>query len=132
MQRVKADLETGILTKLRLQREQQLEQIVAGKCYSDPNISYMEGQACEDFIYKNDFKLNMINKFVDDHLPKQLMTYQKCISGEQMSGLADNVDKDRAFLKCHNEWVGNIKDKFAFDMELKARQLLGGSAAQQL
>ena len=41
--RVKADLETGILTKLRLQREQQLNKIVAERCYADPNVSYIQG-----------------------------------------------------------------------------------------
>ena len=122
---MKTDLEVGILTNLRLKREQQLEQIASTKCYQDPSISYLQGQACEDFIYKNDFKLNMINRFVADHLPKQLNAYQDCISGEHMKSLNDHVEKDRAFLKCHNDWVRNVKDNFSQELEVKARTLLG-------
>ena len=63
MKRVQSDLEGGILTKLKLTREQELEKIIASKCYTDPSLTFLQGQECENFHRENDFKLNLLGSF---------------------------------------------------------------------
>ena len=70
--RVQKDIQEGVLSKCELSRQQQLEKIVAQKCYKGNDFSYLQAQKCEQFYYKNDFKLNLIKSFVADHIDKHL------------------------------------------------------------
>ena len=57
-------LNEGILVHARENRMKQLERTVANTCYSPKNdFSFLEAQKCEEFHYKNDFKLNAIGSF---------------------------------------------------------------------
>ena len=76
MQRIQVDLEEGILAKLRLQREQQLLDTLADKCYTNNDYTFAQAQQCEEFYMKNDFKLNLLNSFVRDHMTKHFQSYQ--------------------------------------------------------
>ena len=70
--RVKTDLEEGILTKLRLQRQQELMTTLADKCYKGNDYTYHQAATCQDFYTQNDFKLNLLGSFVRDHMTKHL------------------------------------------------------------
>ena len=126
IERVKFDLESGILLKLKMLRERELEQTVKERCYQDTSINFMQGQMCEDFHYTNDFKLNVIGSFFKDHLSKHLVDFEdNCVVGSAIAGLSSNEAKDRAFLKCKDSWISNFRDNVSQDLELKARTLLG-------
>ena len=76
--RVRNDLEQGILTKFRVLRTRQLEGIVASKCFENDSYTYSEAEACENFHFDNDYKLNAVNNFWFDHISKHVKDYQKC------------------------------------------------------
>ena len=58
-------LQEGILMNAGQNRLRALEKAVANTCYSSKNdLNFLEAQKCEDYIYSNDYKLNMISKFV--------------------------------------------------------------------
>ena len=38
----------------------------------------LEAEVCEEFHLKNDYKLNNINKFWDDHISKHIIQYNEC------------------------------------------------------
>ena len=101
---------------------QQLEKIVAQKCYKGNDFTFMQAQKCEQFHYKNDFKLNLINSFVADHMDKHLQAYQSCWQNPSFEALPSNEDKDRAFLACHKQWTRNLKENVQPELELKALQ----------
>ena len=123
IERLSVDLEDGILTKLRLQREQQLLGTLADKCYSNNDHTYAQAMACEDFYKKNDFKLNLLKGFVRDHMTKHLQTYEKCYTGDAFDTLPSNEQKDREFLACHNDWISNLKNNVALELDMKARDV---------
>ena len=52
------DLNDGILKKYTMLRMRQLEQKVVTSCYEKKAISFVDAEKCEDFHYKNDYKLN--------------------------------------------------------------------------
>ena len=49
--RVRNDLETGILTKFRVLRTRQLEGVVANKCFENESYNFSEAEACERFHF---------------------------------------------------------------------------------
>ena len=66
--RMENTLSEGILMHAAQKRLQALEKTVARTCYSKNNdLNFLEAQKCEEYHYKNDYKLNMISKFVTDH-----------------------------------------------------------------
>ena len=79
---------------------------------------------CEHYYTKNDFKLNILDKFVGDHLPKHLVEIANCFSNQEFKSLPTIADKDRAFLECKNNWRSNLLNKVVPDLEVKAIQLL--------
>ena len=123
VERLKMDLEEGILAKLRLQRQQQLLDVLSDKCYQSNDYTYAQAMMCQEFYEKNDFKLNLLDGFVRDHMTKHLQGYEQCYSGAAFESLPTNADKDREFLSCHKKWISNLKTNVAFDLETKARNL---------
>ena len=93
--RVRNDLEEGILTKFRALRTRQLEGAVVNKCYENSSYTFNEAEECERFTFDNDFKLNQINNFWMDHISKHVRDYQRCVSVSDGQGSV--ADKDRAF-----------------------------------
>ena len=111
VERVKVDLESGILLKLKLLRQQELEKVVMKRCYQDKSLNFMQGQMCEEFHAKNDFKLNLLSSFVQDHMTKHMLNFEdNCVVGSDITSLSANEDKDRAFLKCKDSWMKNLRD----------------------
>ena len=123
IERLTMDLEEGILTKLRLQRQQQLMGTLADRCYTNNNFTYAQAMKCEEFYTKNDFKLNLLDGFVRDHMTKHFQAYERCYTGDAFAALPTNEEKDRAFLACHKKWVSNLKSEVTYELEVKARQL---------
>ena len=77
--RMENTLSEGILMHAAQKRLQALEKTVARTCYSKNNdLNFLEAQKCEEYHYKNDYKLNMITKFVSDHSVRMLQDYQDC------------------------------------------------------
>ena len=121
--RVGDDLESGILTKFRVLRTRQLEQMAAQNCYSNKNYTFMEAEQCEKFMYENDFKLGMIKNFYKDHISKHVLSHSTCLhAAKAMDSVAD---KDKAFADCHNTWVRDFKENQSQDLEARARSLIG-------
>ena len=121
MKRVRQDLEEGILTKLRLERQQELMTSLADKCYKNNDYTYQQAATCQEFYEQNDFKLNLLNSFVRDHMSKHIQAYEKCYSGASFESLGTNDAKDREFLSCHKSWMNNLKSDVTYELELKAR-----------
>ena len=118
--RVQNDLQEGILLKAQLQRTSQLEKIAASKCYKSNDFTYPQAQKCEEFYFKNDFKLNLLNSFVSDHMTKHPQEYESCWQNPSFEALPNNVEKDRAYLACHKKWIRNLKENVQPELELKA------------
>ena len=123
VERVKTDLEEGILGKLRLVRKQQLLDTLADRCYKNNDYTYAQAMMCEQWYEKNDFKMNLLDSFVRDHMTKHLLNYEKCYSGAAFDALPSNEDRDREFLACHNKWISNLKSNVALELDVKARDL---------
>ena len=99
-----------------------LERTVANTCYSPKNdFTFLEAQKCEEFHYKNDYKLNAIDSFATDYSNRLLNEYQTCV--DDSSALNNNADKDRAYLSCHNNWVHSLKQEMTPSLEAKALDL---------
>ena len=101
---------------------QQLERVVASKCYRNNDFTFMQAQKCEEFYYKNDFKLNMLNTFVSDFMGKHLQEYQACWQNPSFESLKTNEEKDRVYLACHKQWIRNLKENVAPELEARALQ----------
>ena len=80
IQRAHYDLEDGILNKFRALRTKQLENLVAQNCYTGKKFTFDEAEFCEKYHYENDYKLNLINTFWADHIPKHANTYLSCLT----------------------------------------------------
>ena len=69
-------LQEGILLNFTQQRIRELEKTVAKTCYNPKNdLNFLEAQKCEEYHYKNDYKLNMIQRFVGDHSIRLIRQY---------------------------------------------------------
>ena len=123
LDRAKMELNDGILQKFHVLRTRQLEKQIAEQCYQKKKFTIGEAEQCEDFYFKNDYKLNQIERFWDDHIPKHLIQYQGCVDHAMTQ--KTNLEKERVFADCHNHWVKDFKQNKTQDMELRARQLLG-------
>ena len=78
LDRAKYTLEEGILKKYRVLRERQLDRFAAEKCYENSELNYLEAEQCENFMKKNDFKLNAINKFFYQNTIRHVKSYHAC------------------------------------------------------
>ena len=121
--RAKYELNYGILTKYQQLRTKQLEERAAKECYGNSKLSYLEAEECEAFIYKNDYKMKQINSFWGDHIPIHLLNYNKCVNAANTQ--SNTLEKEMVFKDCHKNWVGEFKHNTAYELELRARKLLG-------
>ena len=122
MHRLRVTLEEGALLNAKEKRNQQLERAVHSTCYSSKNdLNFLEAQKCEQFHYQNDYKLNALKNYVDDHTVGIIKDYQSCINS--IESINNNADKDRAFLACHNDWVKHVSTNFTQDLEARAFEL---------
>ena len=80
---------------------------------------------------KNDFKLNLLNSFVRDHMTKHFQSYQQCYTGQAFESLPSNEQKDREFLACHDKFISNLKSNVAYELDVKARALFQGGQNEQ-
>mgnify|MGYP000946950691 FL=1 len=102
-ERVSHDLNSGIIQKLRLQREQEMNKIVATQCYKNPELSFPQANKCADWVRSKDFKTTLLKTFAADHLVQHHLAYQtECIDSEQMRSLKTIEEKDRSYVTCHN------------------------------
>ena len=124
IERAKFDLEDGIILKLQATRQKELEEYVVKNCYQNKTYTFMQAQKCEEFHYKNDFKLNLLKNFFNDHIVKHLKNYEACWKSSQFEALQTNEDKDVAFLECHDKWVANIRENVVPELETRVRDLL--------
>ena len=71
-----------------------------------------------------DYKTNLLNSFVRDHLVKHEIAYDAtCVKGSEMQGLKSMAEKDRHYQECHNSFVRRLKQDVSQELELKAREL---------
>ena len=56
---------------------------------------------------KNDYKLNKIQKFWDDHVSRHIIAHDDC--AKAVADLKTIVEKDKAYNDCHNSWVSDFK-----------------------
>ncbi len=124
IERAKFDIEDGIVLKLQAVRQRELEEYVVKNCYQNRTYTFMQGQKCEEFHYKNDFKLNMLKTFFNDHIVKHLKNYEACWKNSEFEALQTNEDKDLAFIACHDKWVANIRENVVPELETRVRDLL--------
>ena len=87
LERLQTDLQEGVLLKASLLRQQQMEKTIASKCYKNNDYTFLQAQKCEEFYYKNDYKLNMIRTFVPDFMTKHLKDYEQCWTSPEFTSL---------------------------------------------
>ena len=87
LERAKFDLEDGVILKLQVLRQKELEQYAAKNCYQNRTYDFYQAQKCEEFHYKNDFKLGILKSFFSDHIPKHLKNYEQCWKNEDFERL---------------------------------------------
>ena len=76
LKRGSMDLHEGILSKFKQLRTRQLEKHIAETCYAKKSSSIKDAEQCQKFTMNNDYKLNQINNFMSDHIPKHIEQYQ--------------------------------------------------------
>ena len=121
--RVQNDLESGILTKFRVQRTRQLESITVKNCWENSKFTFAEADMCTKFHFDNDYKMNAIDNFWKDHFPKHYLTYKRCSDG--LDSLSSVAEKDKAYADCHKDWMKDFKEEQSQNLEARARALLG-------
>ena len=104
IRQIKYRLDEGVLLQLKLQRERELERLVATKCYARKDLSLEQANKCEEYYFKNDAKLNLLGRFSTDYLSKHIAELEQCYSNEEFHNLPSSADKDRKFLACKHEW----------------------------
>ena len=112
----KFKLETGMLAYLTAKREKELSAFILKNCYKNKDYNYLQSQKCEEFHLDNDFKLNAIKKFNEEHLWKHNLSWKECFTNDKFESTESIVEKDRAFLKCHRGWLKNL-DSVVPDLE---------------
>ena len=124
MQRVSTDLNEGIIKHCKARRTQQLQSIIADKCFSASNdLSYVNAKACESYLLEKDYKLSLMNSFFSDHMAPHTKSYLQCYTSEQFNSIEDAAAKDQHFLQCHNRWIRNLKQEVLPDLEEKAAKV---------
>ena len=124
LERAKFDIEDGIVLKLQAVRQRELEQFVVKNCYQNRTYNFLQAQKCEEFHYKNDYKLGLLKTFYNDHISKHLKHYELCWKNSEFEALKTNEERDIAFIECHDKWLGNIRENVVPELENRARDLL--------
>ena len=78
IEKVKFGLEDGIILRMQVERLKYLEQQIIKNCYQNKTYTFMQAQKCEQFHIQNDFKLNLLKNFFNDHIVKHINEYQMC------------------------------------------------------
>ena len=124
VERAKFEIEDGIVLKLQALRQRELEEYVVKNCYQNKTYNFLQAQKCEEFHYKNDFKLNILKTFFNDHITKHLKNYETCWKNPEFDALKANEDKDLAFVQCHGKWIANLRENVVPELEGRVRELL--------
>jgi hypothetical protein len=124
LERSKFEVEDGIILKLQALRQKQLEEYVVKNCYQNRTYNFLQAQKCEEFHYKNDYKLGLLSSFFNDHISKHLKHYEQCWKSPEFEALQTNEDRDMAFVECHDKWLSNLRENVVPELEVRARELL--------
>ncbi len=119
-------LEEGILSHLRAKRMRELEAYTVKNCWKNKNYNYLQAEKCESFHLQNDYKLGLLQSFTKDHLWKHSLSHETCWKNGRFEAL-DRIEKDREFVKCHEKWVSNMREKVVPDLEQRAKEPFGRS-----
>uniref|UniRef100_A0A7S3CWM8 Uncharacterized protein n=1 Tax=Strombidium rassoulzadegani TaxID=1082188 RepID=A0A7S3CWM8_9SPIT len=125
MERARLQLDQGILLKLSILRQRQLEKLAIEKCFKDSSLNFSEAEVCETFLYDNDFKLKALNNFYSENTVRHVKEYMACRNDPQVLEQNTLVGKEKAYMQCHNEWVKNFKSNTVYELEERARKFLG-------
>ena len=122
---LKYELDEGIVNYNIAKRERELDAYILKNCYKSAKFdyTYLQSQKCEEFHRNNDYKLNLLNNFSRDHLWKHAIEYERCYKTFELSQMANDIDRDRSFLACHNKWIDNIESKVKGDLIQRATEL---------
>ena len=115
------ELEQGVLLKYKVLRQKQLDRQISSNCYGDSKLNVLEAEMCENFHLKNDYKMKILGSFWQDHIPKHVTAYQKCV--DVTKGLETVAEKDKAFADCHKHWIKDWKENKSQELEARARML---------
>ena len=85
IERVKIDLEDGIILKLQAERQKNLEEFTIKNCFQNKSYNYLQALKCEQFHHSNDFKQNLLASFFTDHLGKHLNEYEQCYASPEFT-----------------------------------------------
>ncbi len=124
LERAKFDIEDGVVLKLQATRQRELEQHVVKNCYQNKTYNFLQAQKCEEFHYKNDFKLGLLKNFFNDHIIKHLKQYETCWKNPDFEALRTNEERDLAFVSCHEKWIAHLRENVVPELEGRAVQLL--------
>ena len=124
LERAKFVIEDGIVLKLQAVRQRELEEHVVKNCYQNRSYNFLQAQKCEEFHYKNDFKLGVLRTFFNDHVAKHLKHYEQCWKSADFEAMKTNEEKDIAFVECHEKWIGNLRENVVPELETRVRELL--------
>ena len=117
-------LEEGVILSLKLKRQQQLERMAVSKCFKRKDLSYMQAVECHTYLVEKDYKLNLLNKFTDDHFAKHLVDLERCHSGPEFESMGSLAEKDRYFVECKRKWHTNMMQNVIPELEAKAMNTL--------
>ena len=98
--------------------------MVATKCYARKDLTSEQASACQEYTFKDDFKLNLIKRYSQDMLSKHIAQLENCYDGEAFNELPNNAAKDRQFLHCMRNWRSNLFNTVLPDLEERAKKLL--------
>lgn len=124
LERVKYEIEDGIVLKLQLLRQKELHQHVVKNCFQNKTYNYLHALKCEEFHYENDFKINALSNFFAEHITKHVAQYEQCWKTPEFQALNTNEDKDFSFLECHRNWLANLRENVTPDLEARVREYL--------
>ena len=100
-----------------------MESLVSENCYGNKSYTMLEAEQCDEFHFKHDYKLNLVNSFWNDHVSKHLLSYNQCY--ENTKDIGTVAEKDRSFAECHKDWLKDFSDVKSWELEGRARKLLG-------
>ena len=78
---------------------------------------------CEQFHFKNDFKLNLLHNFYQDHIVKHIIDYENCYSSTQFKQANSLQQKDELFVACHKEWISKMQNEVTSELEAKVKDI---------
>ena len=117
------DVDIGILEKFTALRMKELDKIINTNCYKNKEYNYLQAQKCEEYHMDNDYKLNLLNSFTRDHVWKYMVEYNNCYNNSEFNSIADPTEKDRAYLKCHEDFMKQWDGQIQKELHTRAKEL---------